>query len=256
MNTWDGNTHKAMAHPVKRKIVESLRDNNLSFSELLQSIGDIDQGRFGYHLRTLKGFIKVEATTKKYCLTEKGKFLDACIRDFRFIISVSMESAKYAECLKGGDHALGICPTEEYKHEIAFSFLKAGLLKGEAVVYVAPEHKQNSIVKEILNYGINGDYLSNGTFTIMSAYEWYMEKGKSQGKTIISNWNELIKEKIKVGFAGLRVAAEMDTFLDYGKVEEMLMYEKMLGRQFETVFLGMCLYSDDRLSSEQFSRIS
>jgi len=256
VNSWNGNTHRAMAHPVKRKIVESLRDNNLSFSELLQSIGEIDKGKFGYHLRSLKGFIKVDATTKKYFLTRKGKFLDACIRDFRFINSVSMESAKYAEGLKRGDHAIGLCHTEEYKHEIAFPFLKAGLLKGEAVAYIAPEHKQSSIAKEILNYGINGDYLSNGTFTIMSAYDWYLEKGKSQGKTIIANWNELIKEKRKAGFAGLRVVGEMDTFLEYGKVEELLRYEEMLSRRFDMDFSAICLYSSDRLSSEQFSRIS
>ena len=245
-----------MAHPVKRKIIKSLRDNDLSFTEILKSIGEIDKGRFGYHLRTLKGFIKVDATTKKYCLTEKGKFLDACIRDFRFIISVSRKSAKYAEGLKRGDHAIGLCHTEEYKHEIAFPFLKAGLLKGEAVAYIAPEHKQSSIAKEILNYGINGDYLSNGTFTIMSAYDWYLEKGKSQGKTIISNWNELIKEKRKAGFAGLRVVGNMDTFFEYGKVEELLRYEEMLGRRFETDFSAICLYSSDKLSSEQFSCIT
>jgi DNA-binding transcriptional ArsR family regulator len=64
LNMWDGNTHRAMAHPVKRKIIESLRDNDLSFTEILKSIGEIDRGKFGYHLRTLKGFIKVDATTK------------------------------------------------------------------------------------------------------------------------------------------------------------------------------------------------
>ena len=109
--------------------------------------------------------------------------MDACIRDFRFILSVSRESAKYAEGLGRSDHAVGLCPTEEFKHEIAFPFLKAGLLKGEIVAYVAPEHKQSLIAKEILNYGINGDYLSNGTFTIMSAYDWYLEKDKRRIKS-------------------------------------------------------------------------
>jgi len=252
---WNGNTHRAMAHPVKRKIIESLQDNDLLFTEILKSIGEIDRGKFGYHLRTLKGFIKVDATTKKYSLTEKGKFLDACIRDFRFIISVSRESAKYAEGLRRGAHAVGLCNTEEFKHEISFPFLKAGLSKGEAVAYVAPEHKQSLIAKETLNYDINGDYLRNGTFTVMSAYDWYLEKGKAQGKTIIANWNELIKEKRKAGFAGLRVAGETDTFFDYGKVEELLKYEESLGKRFDMDFSALCLYNTDRLDYEQLSRI-
>jgi hypothetical protein len=244
-----------MAHPVKRKIIESLRDNALSFTEILHSIGEIDRGKFGYHLRTLKGFIKVDATTKKYRLTEKGKFLDACIRDFRFIISVSKKSMRYAEGLRMGDHACCLCHTEEFKHEIAFPFLKAGLPKGEAVAYIAPQHKQSLIAKEILNYGINGDYLDNGTFKIMPAYDWYLKKGKAQGKTIIANWNKLIKEKRGVGFAGLRVAGEMDIFFDYEKVEELLKYEELLGRRFEMGFSGLCLYNTDRLEFEQLSRI-
>jgi hypothetical protein len=166
-----------------------------------------------------------------------------------------MESVRYTEGLGRGDHAVGLCHAEEFKHEIVFPFLKAGLLKGEAVAYVAPEHKQSLIAKEILNYGINGDYLRNGTFIVMSAYDWYLEKGKAQGKTIIANWNELLKEKRKAGFAGLRVVGEMDTFFDYGKVEEMLKYEEMIGKQFTMDFSALCLYNTDRLDCEKLSRI-
>jgi hypothetical protein len=244
-----------MSHPVKRRIIECLRNNDLSFTELLNLVGEMDHGKFGYHLRTLKGFIKFDAATKKYCLAEKGKFLDACIRDFRFIVSVSRESTNYAKGLERGAHAVGLYNAEEFKLEIAFPFLKAGLLKGEAVAYLAPEHKQSLIAKEILNYGINGDYLRNGTFTIMSAYDWYLEKGKAQGKTIIANWNELLKEKRRAGFAGLRVVGEMDTFFDYGKVEELLKYEELLGRRFEMDFSGLCLYNTERLDYEQLFRI-
>jgi hypothetical protein len=244
-----------MSHPLKRRIIECLRDNDLSFTELLNLVVEMDHGKFGYHLRSLKGFIKFDATTKKYCLTEKGKFLYAAIRDFRFIISVSMESVRYTEGLGRGDHAVGLCHTEEFKHEIAFPFLKSGLQKGEAVAYIAPEHKHSLIAKETLNYDINGDYLNDETFTIMSAYDWYLEKGKAQGKTIITNRNELVKEKRRAGFAGLRIVNETDIFFDYGKVEELLKYEELLGRRFEMDFSKLCLYNTDRLDFEQLSRI-
>jgi len=256
VNSWNGNTHRAMAHPVKRRIIESLRDNNLSFSELLQSIGEIDKGKFGYHLRTLKGFIKVDATTKKYFLTRKGKFLDACIRDFRFINSVSKRLAKYAEDLGRGDHAIGLYHSEELKHEIAFPFLKAGLLKGEAVSYFASEYNQSLMAKRFLKSNLNDGYLHNGTFTISSAYDWYLEKGKAQSKIIIANWNELRKTKRKVGFTGLRVVGETHVFFDYEKVEMLLKYEEMLGRQFDMDFSAICIYNNDKLNSEQFSRLS
>lgn len=255
VSIWNDEIQKAMSHPIKRRIIECLQDENLPFTELLNAVGVINHGKFGYHLRTLKEFIKLEPSTKRYRLTDRGRLLAACIRDFRFIISTGKRLERYVQGLGFGDHAVTFYDTEDFKRKISLPFLKAGLQRGEAVVYVVSEHRLNSAAREILNYGISGDYIRNGAFTIMSAYEWYLEKGKAQAKTIIANTLRLLKEKQKAGFTGLRAAGETDVFFHDAKVEELLTYEAALGRHLAPNTCALCLYDTNRLDKEEYIRV-
>lgn len=247
---------RAMAHPIRRRIVELLRDADLSFVELLNAVSESNHGKLGYHLRTLKTFVELVPSTNKYRLTDRGRLLDACIRDFRFIILTRKELAQYAQHLRLGDHAVGFYDSDYFKRKISFPFLKVGLSRGEAVVYLVTEHKLDSETREIQRYGIDIDGLQKGAFTIMSAYEWYLRKGKAQAETIIDNWMTLLKEKQKVGFAGLRAATEMEVFFNYAKSKEVLRYEKSLGRQPRLNACALCLYDTHRLDEKQFIRVS
>lgn len=107
MNAWNNEMQRAMAHPIRRRIVELLRDADLSFVELLNAVSESNHGKLGYHLRTLKTFVELVPSTNKYRLTDRGRLLDACIRDFRFIILTRKELAQYAQHLRLGDHAVG-----------------------------------------------------------------------------------------------------------------------------------------------------
>jgi len=240
-----------MSHRIKRRIIECLRDADLSFTELFNAVGDDNHGRFGYHLRGLKGFAELEPSTKKYRLTDTGRLLDACIRDFRFITSVGKRLTNYVQHLRLGDHAVGFYNTEDYKRKMLFPFIEAGLHKGQAVVYLAFEHKLDSDTKGIQRRGIDYDRLSKGAFTVVSAREWYLEKGKAQAKTIIANWLALLKEKKKAGFTGLHVVGEMGVFFDYAKSKEALRYEGELGRQLTHDLCGLCLYDMNKLDTPQ-----
>ena len=124
-------------HPVNRKIIDCLRDENLGFTELLNKVDDDgNHGKFGYHLRTLTEFVELEPTTKKYRLTDRGKLLASIIRDFRLLTSRRTETSRYAERLTIGDHAVAFYENDNFKRQISFPFLNAGLSRGEAAVYV------------------------------------------------------------------------------------------------------------------------
>lgn len=254
LNTWNDEISKAMAHPTKRRIIECLQNADLSFMELLNEVGKSNHGGFGYHLRSLKAFIEVEPSTRKYRLSDRGKVLANVLRDFRLITSVNDEYANYVQNLRLGDHAIGVYTTQDFKDKILFSFLKAGLTKGEATLYIVPENKLDSEIGELQRFGINFDYSPREIFTIMSAYDWYLERGKAQAKTIIANWQRLIKEKQKIGFTGVRVAGHMEVFFDHDKTEELLRYEESLGKQLALDLCALCLYDRDRLDTEQFIR--
>lgn len=245
---WDDKIQKALAHSIRRRVIECLQEKDLSFQELLGCLAIGNHGRLGFHLRTLSGLVEHEISTNKYHLTDRGQLAGELIWDTRFLTrravrNLTHEPTRYVRCLRFGDHAILFYDKEEdVKRKIAFSFLEAGLLKGEAVVYLVSEHNMDSEVQEIQRYGITTDHSRNEAFTIMSALEWYIKKGKAQADMLIANMQKVLKAKQKAGFTGLRVAGETEVFFDYAKVKELLRYEAALGRQFAFDICGLCIY--------------
>jgi hypothetical protein len=255
-NNWDYDIHRAMSHHVNRKIIECLHYENLGFTELLNKVGDDgNHGRFGYHLRTLSKFVELEPTTKKYRLTARGELLAGVIHDFRFLISRGKEASRYSERLTIGDHAVALYDNDDFKRQISFPFLKAGLSRGEATVYIVSEDKLDSEIREIQKYGMDLDSLPKEAFTIMSAYEWYLRKGRAKAKTIVTNWQTLIHEKKKAGFAGVHGAGETAVFINNGKTEELLRYSEALGRQLAFDLCVLCLYDKNILEERYIARV-
>jgi hypothetical protein len=257
-SNWNHDIQRAMSHSVNRRIIECLHHEDLSFTELLNKIDhDANHGKFGYHLRTLREFIELEPTTKKYHLTDRGKLLAGAIRDFSFLTSRGKEASRYAEHLKIGDHAVALYSDNTFKRKIAFPFLKAGLSSGKAAVYFVSEENMDSEVREIRKCGMDIDQWPTEAITIMSAYEWYPRKGKAKAKTITANWQTLIQEKKKAGFPGVQVATETADFIYNGRSEELLRYEELLGRQLapDLCVCGLCLYDKNILEEEHFLRV-
>ncbi len=245
-----------MSHPINRKIIEYLAEEDLSFTQLLSRInGSCDRGKFGYHLRRLVGFIEFEHTTKKYKLAYRGNLLLDIIREFRSRVLKGNRPLRYAEQLAAGDHAFALYNGESFKQDMAFPFFKAGLSRGYAAVYVVGEEKLDSEVSALKKHGIDLESLPTGAFTLMPSFEWYIQKGKAETKTIIENLQMLLNEKKKAGFTGVWDAAEMATFIDNGKGNELLKYEASLGRQFGSDMCGICLYEKKRFEEMGISQV-
>ena len=262
MNEWDDDLHRALSHPVRRQIIEHLQKQKaLYFHELLQCATTLNHGKLGFHLRALKGLIEREPSTNKYRLTDKGKLAAEVICTVRLTmtkdeLTLTHEPTIYVRRLELGDHAVLFYDTEETIHKISFPFLEAGILKGEAAVYLTSEHKLDSEKQEIQKYGINLDNINKETLTIMSAEKWYMKKGKAQTQTIIDNWLKLLKEKQKAGFTGLRAATEIEVFFNYAKNKELLRYENALGKQLVYTLCRLCLYNTHKLDEQEFIQLN
>jgi len=260
LKDWDDELHRALAHRIRRSIIECLQKNDLSFQELLKYVGITNHGKLGFHIKALKGLVEREPKMKKYRLTDRGQLAGELIWDTRFIIErggrdLAHEPTRYVRHLRSGDHAVLCYDAEDVKREICFSFLEAGLPKNEAIVYLVSEHKLDSEGREIQRYGISADYFHTEAFTMMPAEEWYMKKGKAQAKTIIANTLTLLKKKQKAGFSGLRGAGEMEVFFNYAKTEELLRYEAALGRQLPPNLCVLCLYETHRLDENQLVQL-
>lgn len=255
MIVWTDRAQKTIGHPAKRRIIESLQIADCSFSRLLLALSIADHGKLGYYLRTLEGFVALNPSTGKYYLTERGRLLAACIQDFQFMASMNNQLEKTLQRLGPGDHAIGFCETDLFKRKICHSFIRIGLLKEEAVMYVASEHALDSEVKELGRSGITSSHPSKGAFTVTSSYEWYLRKGKAQTETIIANWQGFLKEKKKAGFASVRVVGDLEVFFENARVEELLRYEEALGKRLTMGLCGLCLYGSVKLYPAHLSQL-
>jgi len=252
---------KILSHSMRRRIITCLLEQgSLSFNDLLKLVTSKNHGELGFHLRALKGLIE-KKSSDEYSLTNKGLLAAGLLDDISLILAritqdLLSSPIRYVQSLAFGDHAFFPCNSETNKKDTCFSYLRAGLANGEAAVFFAREQKLDSYVHEIQRYGISAEYIDEEALVIMSAEEWYINKGKAHAQTIISNWTKLLKAKQKAGFLGLRGAGEMDVFFDCAKTRELLAYERMLGRKFTLKSCTLCIYDDNRLDERQFRQMA
>jgi DNA-binding transcriptional ArsR family regulator len=251
---------KILSHSIRRRIIKCLEEQeSLSFNDLLKLVNTKNHGELGFHLRALKGLIE-KKSSDEYSLTNKGLLAAGLLDDISLILSRTTQDLlsspiRYIRGLVLGDHAFFLSDSETDKKDALFSYLKAGLAKGEAAVFFAREQKLDSYAHEIQRHGISPEYIDKKALNIMSAEEWYINKGKAHAQTIISNWTKLVKAKQKARFLGLRGAGEMEVFFDYAKTRELLTYERMLGRKLAFNLCALCIYDANRLDERQFRQM-
>lgn len=224
--------------------MDSLHKENLSFAQLLNSVDFIDnRDKLRYHLKLLEGFIEFNPETKKYYLTYRGRLLVSVMADFRNRIAVEDSRLRYIEQLTLSDHAFAVYTDEDFKRSIVFPFLKIGLARNSAAVYFVSEEKLDSEMLALERHGVLLDGLPTGALTVTSNFEWYLQRGRAEAKTLLTNWTRLLEAKKQARFAGIYAAGEMAIFVDNGLSRELMEYEEALGRQLPVDVCGFCLYS-------------
>jgi len=103
--------YSMLSHPIRRKIIELVAENDVSFTELMQELGLNETGTLTFHLRQMERALE-KTSDGKYRLSELG----------RIAHSLSVE----------GEKSIGLrkfSPTEEIKKRVTkFSSDFAGLL--------------------------------------------------------------------------------------------------------------------------------
>ena len=262
MEKLESEIYKALTHPTRRRILSFLDESRYaSFSEILKNVFVDNHGELGFHMRSLKGLVEYDDSKKKYTLTNRGKLLvelmlDNCSLIARQQLVLEYEPIRYIRHLRLGDHAVLFYDLEETKRIITFPFLLTGLINGFAILYLTSENKIDLEHIELLKYGMDFNLFSKEAFAIMSSEEWYLRKGKASSETIIENWKDIISEKRKAGFEGIYVAGEMEAFFKYSKIEDLLRYEKTLGKQISLNLCGLCIYHNAMLDEELFVQLN
>ena len=87
MKDWDDEIYGALAHPVRRRIIECLQEKkNVSFHELLKYVDIGNHGKLGFHIKALGELVERHPSKKRYRLTDRGQLASELIWDIRYII--------------------------------------------------------------------------------------------------------------------------------------------------------------------------
>ena len=148
--------------------------------------------------------------------------------------------------MKQKDHVILFYSDPEDKHQILFTYLKAGLDAGDAAAYVAGDEPPSKIREAMKEFGLDVEhYEKNGALRIIDYRTWYMIKGEFNADKMISVWKKLLGKVKAKGFKGLRVTGEVDCFVKHGMVKRLLEYEKSVHKMLAipTMAISACNFN-------------
>lgn len=161
------------------------------------------------------------------------------------------EVLDFVKNMKATDHAILLYADPKDKRDVLFTYLRAGLEKGEAAAYVAGQETPEKIRQHMRESGIDLErYEKNGALRVVGYRDWYVIDGKFDVSRTIGLWNKLLVELKTRGFKGLRVAGEMACFFENGMVEQLVEYEKALHKTLEIPLTAICAYDSVVVAEE------
>ena len=155
----------------------------------------------------------------------------------------------YMEHLRPTNHLIFVYDNPEAKYKVLFNYLKVGLDKGEAGVYVTTDESPSQIREAMKRFGVKVEkYEKKDALRIFGYEDVYIIDGKFSITTTINMWNKLYNEALKKGFKGLRVTGELACFFKHNLIQELIEYEKALHRVLDIPIIAICAYNANLLN--------
>jgi len=159
------------------------------------------------------------------------------------------EILEFVKRMKPKNHVIMFYSKLEDKHQVLFTYLKAGLDQGEAAAYIASEESPNQIKQAMRRFGIDvGSLEKSGALRVIDYKDWYIIRGKFSVSKNIELWRNLCGKSMAKGFKGLRVTGETTCFFNHGMVKELLEYEKALHKVLEFPMTAICAYDTETVA--------
>jgi len=163
--------------------------------------------------------------------------------------AVSERMMDFMEKLRPTNHLILVYDSPAAKYNVLFNYLKAGLEKGEAGVYVASDEKPSRIREAMKQFGIPAEeYEKTGALHILGHENIYIIDGEFSTTTTMNCWKKLYKDAVEQGFKGLRATGEMACFFKHNLVNELIEYEKALHTVLDMPMIAICAYNANQLN--------
>ena len=158
--------------------------------------------------------------------------------------AVAEKVIRYVRHLRPTDHVIFLYKSLEAKHNVLFNYVKAGLEKGEAAVYIASEENPSQIRDAMKRFGIEVEKNEKtGALRILGYNDHYIIEGKFDVQTTMGLWNKIYNEVMTKGFKGCRVTGEMACFFEHNLIQELIEYERALHSVLSIPIIGVCAYN-------------
>jgi len=155
----------------------------------------------------------------------------------------------FMEHLRPTNHLIFVYDNPEAKYNVLFNYLKVGLEKGEAGVYVASEENTSQIREAMKEFGIDVEkYEKTGALQIFRYDDIYIADGEFKIDTTMNSWSKLYNKALKNGFKGLRVTGETAWFFKHELIPELIEYEKALHKVMDIPMIAICAYNANTLN--------
>jgi hypothetical protein len=133
------------------------------------------------------------------------------------------EIADFVRLMEPKDHVVMFYSKPEDKRQVLFTYLKAGLDKGEAAAYVTAEETPEEVRAAMRRFGIEVDLLEeSGALHVMSCADWYFKDGVHGTPAMIELWKALYDNAMAKGSKGFRVTGEMTCFSDRRMIKKLM----------------------------------
>lgn len=160
------------------------------------------------------------------------------------------EIIQFIQQMKPKDHVIMFYSNADDMHLALFSYLKAGLRKGEAAAFVATE-SPDEIRSAMRRFSIDVDPLERSdALHIISCSDCYFRGGSFSVPETMRFWKMLCEEATAKGFKGLRAAGDMACFFEKRMIKELLEYENSLHRTLGLPATAICAYDSNVVTNE------
>lgn len=137
-------------------------------------------------------------------------------------------------------HMVLIYGDPEEMREVVFTFIKDGLEKGEAAIYLSGDEGPEQASRELEDFGL--DVNDDKMLRVTDSEDWYVRRGTIDKDRVTEKWMKALRDALHDGYKGLRVTGEPTYFFRSGSVDSWMDYERSLPRRFEFPITAICRY--------------
>ena len=152
--------------------------------------------------------------------------------------------------MRGGDHACLIYDSAEQQMAAVLPFIKSGLERGEACLYIANDRSLEEVQQQFRGAGIAVDAEMRRRALTFSQNNM-LPGGGFEPASMVDALAGRMHEAMGQGFTGFRASGEMTWVLGADcACDQVIEYEALLNERFPTSLVGICQYNRKRFEAE------